>query len=262
MAQSLVQEGTRIMEELLKIVLLFAVGSIAGFMNVMAGGGSTITLPTLIFLGLHSSLANGTNRIALLFQNFSGIISFKQEKYHHFKMSLWLAVFTLPGAIAGAVLATRISDELFQKILACVLIGVIVTILLPKPNHGKQQIKEQQTRSWLIYPAMFGLGFYGGFVQAGVGFLFMAALYHLMRLDLVQVNMHKVFIIFVYTIPALVVFFLTHNVDLKLGLVLAAGNAFGGWWSAKFSVRKGERFIRIILVVAILIMSLKLLNII
>jgi uncharacterized membrane protein YfcA len=250
------------MEELLKIVLLFAVGSIAGFMNVMAGGGSTITLPTLIFLGLHSSVANGTNRIALLFQNFSGIISFKQEKYHHFKMSLWLAVFTLPGAIAGAVVATRISDELFQKILACVLIGVIVTILLPRTNQGTQETGRQQTGSWLIYPAMLAIGFYGGFVQAGVGFLFMAALYHLMRLDLVQVNMHKVFIIFVYTIPALFVFFLTHNVDLKLGLVLAAGNSFGGWWSAKFSVRKGERFIRIILVAAILIMSLKLLNII
>jgi len=250
------------MEELLKMVLLFAVGSIAGFMNVMAGGGSTITLPTLIFLGLHASVANGTNRIALLFQNFSGIISFRQEKYHHFKMSLWLAVFTLPGAIAGAIVATRISDELFQKILACVLIGVIVTILLPRTTQGTQKTGLQQAPSWFIYPAMLAIGFYGGFVQAGVGFLFMAALYHLARLDLVQVNMHKVFIIFVYTIPALFVFFLSHNVDLKLGWALAAGNAFGGWWCAKLSVRRGERFIRVILVAAIFVMSLKLLNII
>jgi uncharacterized membrane protein YfcA len=249
-------------EELLKILLLFGVGSVAGFMNVMAGGGSTITLPTLIFLGLDSSLANGTNRVALLIQNISGIISFRQEKYHRFKVSLQLAAFTLPGAIAGAVIATRISDELFQKILAYILIGIIISILLPRPNHGKQEIRKQKTRSWLIYPAMFGLGFYGGFVQAGVGFLFMAALYHLMKVDLVQVNMHKVFIIFVYAIPALFIFFLTHNVDLKLGLVLAVGNAFGAWWSAKFSVKKGERLIKTILVISILIMSLKLLNII
>jgi uncharacterized membrane protein YfcA len=250
------------MEELLKIVLLFAVGSIAGFMNVMAGGGSTITLPTLIFLGLHSSLANGTNRIALLIQNISGIISFKQEKYHHFKMSLWLSVFTLPGAIAGAVIATRVSDELFQKILACVLIGIIVTILLPRTNQRIQEIDPDRAQNWLIYPAMIAIGFYGGFIQAGVGFLFMAALYHLVKLDLVRVNMHKIFIIFVYTIPALFIFFLTHNVDLKFGLVLAVGNAFGAWWSAKVSVRKGERLIKTILVIAILIMSLKLLNII
>jgi len=100
--------------------ILFFVGSVAGFINVMAGGGSTITLPTLIFLGLSSSIANGTNRIALLIQNISGIISFKQEKYHKFTMSLKLAAFTLPGAIAGSIIAIHISDTLFQKILAYV----------------------------------------------------------------------------------------------------------------------------------------------
>jgi len=250
------------MEELLKLLLLFFVGSVAGFINVMAGGGSTITLPTLIFLGLNSSLANGTNRIALLIQNISGIISFKQEKYHKFTMSLKLAAFTLPGAIAGSIIAIHISDTLFQKILAYVLIGIIVSLLVPRPNQKKTEGKTQYQRSWLIYPAMVLIGFYGGFIQAGVGFLLMASLYHLMKLDLVHVNMHKIFIVFIYTIPALLIFFLTHNVDLKFGLTLAAGNAFGAWWSAKYSVKKGEGLIRIILMVAIFIMSMKLLNII
>ena len=250
------------MEELLKLLLLFFVGSVAGFINVMAGGGSTITLPTLIFLGLNSSLANGTNRIAILIQNISGIVSFKQEKYHKFKMSLKLASFTLPGAIAGSIIATTISDTLFQKILAYVLIGIIVSLLVPRSNQKKIEDNKQYQRNWFIYPAMVLVGFYGGFIQAGVGFLLMASLYHLMRLDLVHVNMHKIFIVFIYTIPALLIFFLTHNVDLKFGLTLAAGNAFGAWWSAKFSVKKGEGFIRIILVVAIFIMSMKLLDII
>jgi len=250
------------MEELLKLLLLFFIGSVAGFINVMAGGGSTITLPTLIFLGLNSSLANGTNRIAILIQNISGIVSFKQEKYHKFKMSLKLASFTLPGAIAGSIIATTISDTLFQKILAYVLIGIIVSLLVPRSNQRKIEDNKQYQRNWFIYPAMVLVGFYGGFIQAGVGFLLMASLYHLMRLDLVHVNMHKIFIVFIYTIPALLIFFLTHNVDLKFGLTLAAGNAFGAWWSAKFSVKKGEGFIRIILVVAIFIMSMKLLDII
>jgi len=250
------------MEELLKLLLLFFVGSVAGFINVMAGGGSAIAMPTLIFLGLNSSLANGTNRIALLIQNISGIISFKQEKYHKFKMSLKLASFTLPGAIAGSILATTISDTLFQKILAYVLIGIIVSLLVPRPNQRKIEDKNQYQRNWFIYPAMVLVGFYGGFIQAGVGFLLMASLYHLMRLDLVHVNMHKIFIVFIYTIPALLIFFLTHNVDLKFGLTLAAGNAFGAWWSAKFSVKKGEGLIRIILMVAVFIMSMKLLDII
>lgn len=250
------------MGELLKLLLLFCVGSLAGFINVMAGGGSTITLPTLIFLGLDSSLANGTNRVAILIQNISGILSFRQEKYHKFKMSLKLASFTLPGAIAGSIIATTISDTLFQKILAYVLIGIIISLLLPRPNQKKIEDSKHYQKNWFIYPAMVAVGFYGGFIQAGVGFLLMASLYHLIRLDLVRVNMHKIFIVFIYTIPALLIFFLTHNVDFKFGFILASGNALGAWWSAKFSVKKGERVIRIILMVAILMMSLKLLDII
>ena len=250
------------MEELLKLLLLFFVGSVAGFINVMAGGGSTITLPTLIFLGLNSSLANGTNRIALLIQNISGILSFRQEKYHEFKTSLKLASFTLPGAIVGSLIAINISDTLFQKILAYVLIGIIVSLLVPRPHKKKIEDDDQHQKNQFIYPAMVLIGFYGGFIQAGVGFIIMASLSHLTRLDLIHVNMHKIFIVFIYTIPALSIFLLTHNVDLKFGLTLAAGNAFGAWWSAKLSIRKGEGIIKILLMVAIFIMSMKLLNII
>jgi uncharacterized membrane protein YfcA len=249
------------MDELLKILLLFGIGSLAGFINVMAGGGSAIALPTLIFLGLEGPLANGTNRVAIVIQNISAILSFRQEKYQKFKLSLKLAAFTLPGAIAGAFIATTISNELFQKILAYILIGVIISMFLPKPNQKKSEDMPRYQSTWLIYPAMFVIGFYGGFIQVGVGFLFMASLYHLLKLDLVRVNMHKVFIIFIYTIPALIVFFFTDNVDLKLGLALGAGNALGAWWAAKISVRKGERIIRIILIAAIFIMALKLMNV-
>lgn len=250
------------MDELLRLVLLFGVGSLAGFLNVMAGGGSTITLPALIFLGLEGSLANGTNRVGIIAQTFSAVISFRQEKYSKFKLSLKLAAFTLPGAIAGSIIAANISNELFQKILAYVLIGVTISMLLGKLNQKKIEKDRQQHSSWFIYPAMFAIGFYGGFIQVGVGFMFMATLYHLMRFSLVHVNMHKVLIILIYTIPALLVFSLTDNVNWKLGLVLAAGMAFGAWWSAKVSVKKGEGIIRIILIVAILMMALKLLGII
>ena len=81
-----------------------------------------------------------------------------------------------------------------------------------------------------------------------------------MRMNLVYVNMHKVFITLIFTIPALIIFIWTDNVDWILGLVLAAGNAAGAWWSAKLSVRGGEKIIRYVLVVAIFIIALKLLG--
>jgi len=115
--------------------------------------------------------------------------------------------------------------------------------------------------SWKVYLSMIGIGFYGGFIQVGVGFIIMAAIQNLMKLNLVFVNMHKVFIVLLYTIPALLIFVLTGDVDWVLGLSLAVGNAIGGWWAVKFSVKKGEKFIRYVLIAAILIMSVKLMNI-
>jgi len=241
--------------DILHLLLLFGVGAVAGFINVNAGGGSSLTLPTLIFLGLDASVANGTNRIGLILQNIFAVTSFRKNKIYKFKTSIFLAVFTLPGAIIGAILATQVSNTLFQRILGGVLILIVISMFFSR-SHKKDTL--ESSRSWFIYPALFGIGFYGGFLQVGVGFLLMAALYHLLRVNLVFVNMHKVFIILIYTIPALAVFSLTGNVNWKFGLVLAAGNALGGWWGAHAAVKGGEKVIRIILAVAITIMAGKL----
>jgi len=245
--------------DILHLLLLFGVGAIAGFINVNAGGGSSLTLPTLIFLGLDASVANGTNRIGLILQNIFAVTSFRKNKIFKFKTSIFLAVFTLPGAIIGAILATQVSNTLFHRILGGVLILVVISMFFSRSYKNDAL---ESSRSWFIYPALFGIGFYGGFLQVGVGFLFMAALYHLLRVNLVFVNMHKVFIILIYTIPALAVFSLTGNVNWKFGLVLAAGNALGGWWGAHAAVKGGEKVIRIILAVAITIMAGKLFGLI
>ena len=131
-------------------------------------------------------------------------------------------------------------------------------MLLPKKKSDKTVT--DFTIDWKIVVAMIVVGFYGAFLQVGVGFLLMASFQYLMKLDLIRVNMHKVFVVFVFTIPALLVFILTDNVNWYFGLTLAAGNAFGGWWGAKLSVKKGEKLIKFVLIVAILIMALKLLN--
>lgn len=239
------------------LVLLFLIGSIAGFINVNAGGGSSLTLPALIFMGLEGSLANGTNRVSIFIQNFFAVASFRRLNVHQFKKSTRLSLLTLPGAVVGAVAATRISDLLFQRILGVVLILIVFSMFFSR-SYVEKIKRSGESASWLIYPALFALGFYGGFLQIGIGFLFMAALYHLLRVNLVIVNMHKVFIILIYTLPALVVFAWTGNVNWKYGLVLAAGTAFGAWWGAHAAVKGGEKVIRAILALAITIMAFRL----
>lgn len=248
------------MDEWIKLAVLFWAGLLAGFINVMAGGGSTLTLPALIFLGLDSSLANGTNRVAVLVQNIAAIVAFRQERLRQFKVSLKLSLLTLPGAILGALVAVKISDLLFQRLLGIVIIGIMITVLFPQASRKNAAAPGHRASPLWLYGAMFAIGFYGGFIQAGVGFLLMAALYHLLRADLLQVNMHKVFVVFIFTLPAIVIFILTDNISWLHALVLSAGNGLGAWWSAKVSVKKGEKVIRVVLFIAMLIMALKLLD--
>ncbi len=240
-------------------LILFALGFITAPINVGAGGGSTLTLPALIFLGLESAVANGTNRIAVLAQGLASAVSFRNQRVFDFALSLKLSACTLPGAILGAWLAVDISNLWFNRILALVMIGVIATFFLPAPGSRTDSGKPPLP-GWLIYPAMVVIGFYGGFIQAGVGFLIMAAMRGILGMDLVRVNMHKVTIVFVYTIPITIIFAATGNVHWLYGIALSVGAALGGWWGAALSVQKGERWIRIILIVAIVIMAIRLLT--
>lgn len=247
------------MIEFFSISILFIVGVIAAFINVNAGGGSSLTLPVLIFLGLDASVANGTNRVAILFQNISAVYSFKKEKYYEFKNSLVLSLLSLPGAVAGAIFAVNISNDAFEKILGIILILIIITLIIPQKKEKK--IVSDFSIDWKVVLSMIGIGFYGGFLQVGVGFVIMALLYNAFKLDLIRVNMHKVFVVFIFTIPAFLVFFLTDNINWFYGLILSAGNAIGGWIGAKMSVKKGEKIIRTVLIIAIFLMAIKLLNI-
>ncbi|MFP4082943.1 MAG: sulfite exporter TauE/SafE family protein [Candidatus Aminicenantes bacterium] len=242
--------------EYVQLLMLFGVGAVAGFINVNAGGGSSLTLPALIFMGLDGALANGTNRVAIFIQNIFAVASFHKDKMHQYKRSSQLAVFTLPGAVVGALLAVTISSALFERILGVVLILIVFSLFLSRSYQSERTGQERHT-SRFIYPLLLVIGFYGGFLQIGVGFLFMASLYHLLNLDLVRVNMHKVFIILIYTLPALLIFLLTGNVNWKFGLALAAGNSLGAWWGAHAAVKGGEKIIRMVLAVAIVIMAFK-----
>lgn len=247
--------------EPLYLLLVFAAGTLSGIINVMAGGGSALTLPLLIFLGLDGAMANGTNRIAIFVQSIFAVWSFRQQKMHQFRESLRLSAWTLPGGVLGALAALKIGNEWFERILAIVLIWVIISMFASPGNRSGAAGPPDLRRRWLVYPAMLAIGFYGGFIQVGVGFMLMAALFHLLKMNLVEVNMHKVFIVMIFTIPALAIFIIGGKVDWWWGLSLAAGNSLGGWWAARVSVKKGERVIRWVLFAAMLLMAARLLGV-
>jgi uncharacterized membrane protein YfcA len=242
-----------------QIPLLFVVGLVAGTLNVLAGGGSLLTLPLLIFMGLPAAVANGTNRIAIFCQNIFAIRGFRQRGVMPLQLALLCTPPALLGSWLGANLAVSLDDQLFKRLLALIMLGVLIfTALDPMKRFRQQEIEFGFGRKLVLVLSFFGVGIYGGFVQAGVGFLVITALLaH--GLDLVRINAIKVFVIFAYTLIALGVFIYHDQINYTLGFALAAGNSIGGMLGPKLAVAKGHDWIKRVVTVTVAVFALKLL---
>jgi uncharacterized protein len=241
------------------LVLLLA-GVIAGFLNVMAGGGSLLTVPIMVFMGIPGPIANGTNRIGILAQNITSVITFFSKGFSDFKLSLSLTAMALPGSIAGAFVGTRLEGVWFNRTLALIMLGVLVIMAF---DLGQKKLDTSQplTRGRLIagHLLMVAVGFYGGFIQIGVGFIIMPVLHRVLGLDMVRVNMHKVFIVGSYTVTALIVFATQIEILWILGACLAVGNSIGGWLGTHTSISRGDKTIKIVLNFILVVFIIKLL---
>ncbi|MGR9047812.1 sulfite exporter TauE/SafE family protein [Halobacillus faecis] len=244
---------------ILSFLAILGVGIGAGFINVIAGGGSLLTLPILIFFGLPSAVANGTNRIALMAQNIVAIISYRKDGYFDGKFSLLLAIPALIGSIVGAQIAVNIPDDLFNRILSIVMIVVLV-IMIWKPHKKLSAASGQDSSLKKIGLALifFLIGVYGGFIQAGVGFVIIAALTLVTGLSLVKINSIKVFVVAVYTLSALVVFVVNDQIHWGYGITLAVGTSIGAFLGSKFAVKHGDKCIQRFLIVAVIAMAIRL----
>ncbi len=246
--------------EIWQLGLLSAIGVVAGFLNVMAGGGSLLTVPVMVFMGVPGPVANGTNRIAILAQNITAVFAFFRKGFSDFKLSLTLAACALPGAVAGALVGTRLEGVWFNRVLAVIMLGVMLIMATGGNRKNKDAGGEPSARQRLWgHICMVGVGFYGGFIQLGVGFIIMPVLHRVMGLDLVRTNMHKVFIVMVYTVAALAVFASQVEMLWIVGAALALGNSVGGWIATHVQLERGEGVINLVLNSVLVVFIIKLL---
>jgi len=247
------------MEEWYHYVLLVVVGFVVGFINTIAGGASLISLPVLIFLGLPPSVANGTNRVAIAIQTAIGVAGFKSKGVSTFPFNIYLGIAALFGSIIGAYIAVDIKGETFNRILAIIMV-IVVLIIVFKPKINLEDVEERLTGKylWIGMIAFFFFGIYGGFINAGIGFIILLFLHYVHRMNLVRANATKVAIVCIYTLAALAVFIYNDKVVWKVGLVLAVGNGTGAWVSSRVSVKKGDGFIKTFLVIMVIAMAIKL----
>lgn len=221
------------------IIIAVLGGFLAGVVNTLAGNGSVITLSILTeVMGLPGTIANATNRVGILFQGFASSAGFiKNKKYavvRHTK--LYVAVATV-GAIIGVYAAMSISNDQFKAIFKYLLLFMLLIVLV---NPKRWLIKNSEAAVQNLYisiPAFLLLGFYGGFIQMGMGVFFLAISVLIMKINIIDANALKTFIIALYSIVVVAIFHWNGMIDWKVGLIVAAGQATGGYLTADISSR-------------------------
>ncbi|HEX8061352.1 MAG TPA: sulfite exporter TauE/SafE family protein [Cyclobacteriaceae bacterium] len=240
-------------------LLITVVGFCAAFLNTIGGGGSLFTVPILTFLGMPITLANATSRVAILSQNIFAVFGFASKKVQlPVKYSFWLCLTSLLGGFIGSMLASSIDDKVFSRLFVVVmLISLVLVIFDPfKSKNQEENLSPQRQAIGAII--FFFIGIYGGFVQAGIGFLVIGTLSLVNNMNLVKVNYLKVFVAILYTAISVFVFAYEKKIVWTTGLVLAIGHALGGWYASRWSVKAGEVWIKRIMIISVIAMAIRL----
>jgi uncharacterized protein len=241
------------------ILALLGTGMVAGFINTTAGGGSMLALPLLMFTGLPANVANGTLRVAILFQNIVGVSTFRQKRILNFKTDYRLVLPALLGSVAGASVAVEINVALLEKIIAGLMVAMLILVVLKPGAWVAERAGNLDPKPTVFQYFIFVLiGFYGGFIQMGVGFFLLAGLVLGSGYNLVKANAVKVFIVLIYTIFTIGIFMFHDQVNWLAGLILAVGNMAGAWLGVHFTVKGGAKYVRYVLILALVIVILNL----
>ena len=227
-------------------LLLIAAGLIAGVINTLAGGGSNLTLPALMMLGLPADVANGTNRVAVVLQCIVGVKGFDKHNSLDRPAILPILIPTILGGVLGALLAAVIPIDYLKPLLLLSILSMSAVILLRptvlSPPAGTPTVSPNKS-NWGWW-GLFGAGIYGGFVQAGVGFILLAALAGLLRYDLKRANALKMVCTLSFTLVALGVFVAFGQVMWVPGLILALGTMTGSHFAVKVAINSSQDVIK------------------
>lgn len=232
--------------DLTLLFVLAAMGVLAGGINTIAGGGSNLTLPVLMLLGLPADVANGTNRVAVALQCIVGVRGFRKHDRLDTPAIIPILVPSLLGGVLGALVAALLPPIALKPILLGTILTMSVIILLrpgfiaPPDGTPVKDVRDSRGAWWTLFLA----GLYGGFVQAGVGFILLAALAGGLRYDLVRANAMKMVCSLAFTLVALVIFLYFDQVRWVPGLILAVGNMLGTWVTVHFAVKAKQSTIK------------------
>ena len=228
------------------VMALVLTGFVAGIINTLAGGGSNLTIPALMVMGLPADVANATNRVGVFLQSIAGLRGFHRYGKLDTSDAVPILVPNLLGGALGAALAAWMPNASLKPVLLGTMIGMSLLILLrpavvaPPPGTPPVAVRDRP----LAWVALFFAGVYGGFVQAGVGFVLIAALAGSLRYDLVRTNALKMLCTIAFTLVALGVFIADGLVLWLPGLILGAATMVGATLAVRIALRVSQGALR------------------
>lgn len=249
------------MTEIESYIIAILGALIAGGINTLAGNGSAITLTILTeVLGLPPNVANGTNRIGIFTQSaITSLVFFKKGKLKIKQHKKYIYPIII-GAIAGGVLAINVSNEQFKAVFKFMMIFMLLAVLV-KPKRWLRLTDENFKPKWYFYiPILLSLGFYGGFIQMGMGIFFLIVMVLGIRINIIESNAIKAFVIGIYTLLLIALFHYKGMIDWKLGSIMAVGQTLGGYLTAKFASqhKKADQIAYYVLIIVMVLAVIKL----
>lgn len=228
------------------VALLALTGFLAGGINTVAGGGSNLTLPALMMLGLPADVANGTNRISVMLQCIVGLRGYDQHQTLDRPALIPILIPTILGGLLGAIAAAMLPNLYLKPVLLITILCMSTIILVrpgviaPPPGTPTRSPSEHRGAWW----SLFGAGVYGGFVQAGVGFILLGAIAGGLRYDLLRANALKTACALAFTTVAFAIFAVFGHIQWLPGLIVASGSMLGAHLAVKLAVRASQNAIK------------------
>ncbi len=247
----------------IEVVALIISGLFVGFINTLAGGGTIISLTVLMLFGLSPSVANGTNRVAVLIQNIVAVRNFSQQKLIDTKKGIYYGIPTLIGSILGASIVINLNEKIIEYCFGGVML-MMLFFLIRNPKkwliNNEELLKKPYSLKMIII--FFLIGIYGGFIHVGVGYFILMGFVFGVGFDLLRSNAMKNFLVLIYVPFTLIIFIINNQVRWDYGLIHSIGNIIGAYIASKWAIEWGANFVKWVMIVIIFLSSLQMFGII
>lgn len=231
-----------------RIGLLFAAGFVAGLMNAIAGGGTIVSFPALIFAGISSISANATSTVALLPGTLAGMLGYRRLVPAVWKWIRAFAAVSLIGGLIGGILLTKTPAPLFDRLVPFLILFATI-LFTARPFFARifrLEVTTPISSRWLAIAIVFQtlVSIYGGYFGAGIGILMLASLGVLGFENIHEMNAVKNVLAFLINAIAAAYFVWKGLIVWPAAGIVALGAIAGGYLGAHFSQKVPQRLVR------------------